>query len=207
MPQPAPQPAPSASVPIVARASTEYRVKRGIIVLMLVGMGAWFAYDGFYGWPKENQRVDQLTTELNDARKAGKDSEASKLDAELGKLKKHTVTDINIQKLLAFGLPPLGIFVLVWSLYHSRGQYRLEQNTLNVPGHPPIPLDAIRSIDRTDWDRKGIAYLNYELINGKTGSARLDDFIYQRKPTDEIFDQIEDFTGTGEAAPNSTADA
>ena len=207
MPDSAPQPAPVPLGPIVARASTEYRVKRGIIVLMLVGMGLWFAYDGFYGWPKENQRIDELTNQVNDARKVGKDSEVHRLEAELGKLKKHSDTDINMQKVLAFGLPPLGIFVLVWSLYHSRGQYRLEQNTLHVPGHPPVPLDAIRSIDRTDWDRKGIAYLNYELINGKTGSARLDDFIYERKPTDEIFDYIEDYTGTGENPEGEAANA
>ena len=207
MPQPAPQPVPAATGPIVAHASTEYRVKRGIIVLMLVVMGVWFAYDGFYSWPKENQRIVEMTTQLNDARRVGKDSQASKIEAELRNLKHHTNTDLLIQKLLAFGLPPLGLFVLIWSLFHSRGQYRLEQNTLNVPGHPPIPLDTIRSIDRTDWDRKGIAWINYELPSGIARSACLDDFIYQRKPTDDIFKQIELYTGTGESPQTETASA
>jgi hypothetical protein len=205
MPDPAPQPAPrttsAVTGPIIARASNEYRVKRLIIVGMLIIMGAWFAYDGLVNWPRENQRIEQLRKDVETARKAGKESEVHKLDAELLTLKHHSDTDLLMQKVLGFSLPPLGLFVLIWSLYHSRGQYRLQENLLNVPGHPPIPLDAIRSIDRTDWDRKGIAFLNYELRSGKKGSARLDDFIYQRKPTDDIFNSIEDFTGTAEPTP------
>jgi hypothetical protein len=207
MPQPAPQPAPDATGPIVAHASTEYRVKRGIIVLMLVGMGVWFAYDGWYNWPRENQRIAQLKSDIAGARKANDEPTVRKLTVEINSLTAHTDLSLHLQKVLAVGLPPLGLFVLFWSLYHSRGQYRLEQNTLHVPGHPPIPLDTIRSIDRTDWDRKGIAYLNYELINGKGGSARLDDFIYQRQPTDEIFARIEDYTGTSESSEGQAASA
>ena len=37
--------------------------------------------------------------------------------------------------------------------------------------------------------------------------ARLDDFIYERKPTDEIFDYIEDYTGTGEDPEGQAANA
>ena len=104
-------------------------------------------------------------------------------------------------------LAMLGLVVLGWALYYARGIYRLQDNQLSVPGHPPIPLDAIRSIDRTDWDRKGIAWINYQLPNGITRSACLDDFIYQRKPTDDIFKQIETYTGTGETPQSETASA
>jgi hypothetical protein len=193
---------------IVARASTEYRVKRLIIVLMLVGMGLWFGYDGFIGWPRENARIEEIKKEIEAARKANDEAKVRSLDAESGKLKQHSPMDLNIQKALCFTLPPIGIGVLVWSLYNSRGNYRLSaDDVLNVPGHPPIPLDAIRSIDKTDWDRKGIAYVHYELPNGAKGAARLDDFIYERKPTDDIFKRIEDYTGTGESPASEPASA
>ena len=97
-----------------------------------------------------------------------------------------------------YTLPPLGLLVLGWSLYRSRGSYRLANNILQAPGHPPVPLEAIRSIDKTDWDRKGIAHVNYELANGAKGTVTLDDFIYDRPPTDEIFRRIEVYTGTAE---------
>jgi hypothetical protein len=193
--------------PLVARASTEYRLKRLAIVVMLVGMGAWFAYDGWYNWPRENQRIAQLKSDIEAARKANDEPLHRKLTVEVNSLTAHTDLSLNLQKVLAVSLPPLGLFVLGWALYYSRGAYRLQDNQLSVPGHPPIPLDAIRSIDRTDWDRKGIAWINYELPNGITRSACLDDFIYQRKPTDDIFKQIETYTGTGETPQSETASA
>jgi hypothetical protein len=207
--KPAAQPAAARtpSTPVVAKASTEYRVKRFIIVAMLVGLGGWFAYDGLVRWPAENERIEQLKKDAEVARKNNKDAEVGKLTAEVAKLQHHTDSDLRLQKILGGVLPPLGILVLVWSLYHSRGAYRLRDNILTVPGHPPIALDSIRSIDKTDWDRKGIAHIEYELPNGSRGSATLDDFIYQRPPTDEIFKKIEEFTGTGEASSSQPAQA
>jgi hypothetical protein len=100
--------------------------------------------------------------------------------------------DLFLQKALGFALPPLAILFLIWSLYNSRGTYRLEDQTLSVPGHPPIGLDRIRRIDRKLWDRKGIVYLDYERPDGNgTGRIKLDDFVYDRKPTDLIFERIE----------------
>lgn len=196
------QPAPAS---IVARPSLEYRLKRYLIVVMLVGMGAWFGYDGFVNWPRENARIDQLKKDIEAARKANNESKVSALDAELGNLKHHSDLDIFWQRALLFSLPPAGLLVLVWALYNSRGKYRLNDEILTVPGHPPVPLDTIRSIDKTDWDRKGIAYIHYELPNGAKGAARLDDFVYERTPTDDIFKRIEEYTGTGDSPAGQPA--
>ncbi|MDB5320540.1 MAG: hypothetical protein JWN40_2171 [Phycisphaerales bacterium] len=193
--------------PLVARASNEYRLKRLAIVVMLVGMGAYFGVDGWIRWPRENQQIIELTKEKEVARKADNNSKVVELEAQIKEMKQHSDTDLLMQKVLAFALPPMGLFVLGWALYYSRGAYRLQDNQLSVPGHPPIPLDAIRSIDRTDWDRKGIAWINYELPNGTARSACLDDFIYQRKPTDDIFKQIETYTGTGETPQSESETA
>jgi hypothetical protein len=105
--------------------------------------------------------------------------------------------DLLIQKILCFSLPAIGLAVFAWSFYKSRGSYHLAGNVLTVPGHPPVPLDAITSIDKTDWDRKGIAYLHYELP-GPTpvkGRLTLDDFVYERDPTDKIFKHVQRATG------------
>lgn len=165
-----------AALEIVARPSREYRIKRYLMVFILAGSGLWFMYDGYIGYPAENALIAEKKLEK----------------------KPHSATDLAIQRWLGW-LVPIGVGVLVFALYNSRGRYVLKDNVLNVPGHPPVPLEAIRSIDKTDWDRKGIAYINYELDNGTTGRLRLDDFIYERKPTDEIFKKIEEFTGTSEA--------
>jgi len=77
----------------------------------------------------------------------------------------------------------MAVLVLFWTRYHSRGQYRLDGDVLYVPGHPPVPLGTIGKIDKRRWDRKGIAYIHYELTGGRIGCLRLDDFVYQREPT------------------------
>ncbi|MGH7214109.1 MAG: hypothetical protein ACREIT_05040 [Tepidisphaeraceae bacterium] len=154
---------------IVARASREYRLKRYLMIALLVGWGLWSIYDGFHSWP------------------------AMKRDAEAkGQKPPHNDMSILFNKVLGVALPPLGLFMLGWALYHSRGEYRLTpDDTLHVPGHPPVPLSGTTELDKKLWDRKGIAFVNYELPDGKKGRLRLDDFIYERKPTDEIFNRIE----------------
>ena len=63
-------------------------------------------------------------------------------------------------------------------------------DTLSVPGHPPISAEHIRRIDKRKWDRKGIAYLHYE-FDSKPGTIKLDDFAYDRLPTDQMLERVE----------------
>jgi hypothetical protein len=68
----------------------------------------------------------------------------------------------------------------------------MSNNTIQVPGHPPVTVDDIRRIDKRKWDKKGIAYLHYEVGQPPTvGVMKLDDFAYERKPTDEMLERIE----------------
>jgi hypothetical protein len=82
------------------------------------------------------------------------------------------------------------VLLLAWSIHKSRGVYRLAGQTLSVPGHPDIQLDDITRIDKQKWDRKGIVYLYYTTQAGQSGVIVLDDFIYDRPPTDEIYSRI-----------------
>ena len=59
-----------------------------------------------------------------------------------------------------------------------------------MPGHPPIDLDDIVGSTSELWDRKGIAYLDYEPPSGEQGEIKLDDFVYDRPPTDQIYERI-----------------
>jgi hypothetical protein len=102
----------------------------------------------------------------------------------------HTDWDILLNKLLGIGLPPVALLILLWAHYNSRGVYRLAGHTLSVPGHPAVDLGQITRIDDHLWDKKGIAYLYYR-GNGGERKIRLDDFIYDREPTDEIYRRVE----------------
>jgi hypothetical protein len=155
---------------IVARAGRYYRNARYLMVLLCLGLAGWFAYDGWVAWPRENAQAQQHGAE---------------------KLPRSDF-DILLQRLLAGALPFVGLGILIRALHHSRGEFRLEGQTLRVPGHPPVPLDAIRQIDKSKWERKGVARIDYELP-GTTETRRLtlDDFVYDQTATDAILARIE----------------
>jgi hypothetical protein len=155
---------------IVARPSFEYRLRRLVVALILLATGLWCIWDGFVVWPAENAKAQRE-----------------------GQMLPHGGWSVPLNQGLAVIFPPFGLAVALWTYRTSRGRYRLAGTTLSIPGHPPISLDCIRKIDKRLWDRKGLAYLDYE-IPGSTRTARfrLDDFAYQRQPTDQILDRIEE---------------
>jgi hypothetical protein len=161
------------------------------MALLLVGMGIWFGYDGFVNWPQQNEVFNRLDRQRLADMSRGDNKSAAMVLEQMNQYKHHTDTDIGMQKALCFGLPILGIVVLIRALYNSRGEYRLENQIVSIPGHPPVPLGNISEIDRRLWDRKGIAHIHYNLGDGRSGRFRLDDFVYDRPPTDEIFKRIE----------------
>ena len=185
---------------IVARAGSYYRRTRYIMAILLIAGGGWFGYDGFVGYPRDNQQLHEINVQLTEAQKNQDSGRIRELSEQQKKYKRssgelaHSAMDILIQKVLCFTLPPIGLLMLFWTFFNSRGEYRLVEQTLHTPGHPPVPVDSIRKIDKRKWDRKGIAYLDYELPDGKTGTIKLDDFVYERQPMDAIFAQIERLT-------------
>jgi hypothetical protein len=161
---------------IVARGGTYYRVTRYLFCVVLVGSGLWFGYDGFVRYPRYNEL--HLLHVRNPA--------SYPQDYPM-----HNGSSILLQKILGGALPLAALGLLVWTLYRSRGAYRLADDVLSVPGHPDVPLSNITQIDKSLWDRKGIARLDYELPSGQRGKVTLDDFIYDRPPTDRILETIE----------------
>ena len=192
---------------IVARAGQYYRNTRYLMCALLIGAGLWFAYDGWIGWPEHNRKVAEVKGRIAAAEQSGDQNAAAAARTELGKMSKEkSSSDILLQKVLALSLPPLGLALLARALHSSRGAYRLSGNTLSVPGHPPITLDQITRIDKRLWDRKGIAYLDYE-APGRSGRIKLDDFVYDRTPTDAIYERIERSVAPSPALEAETTEA
>lgn len=173
--------------PIVARAGRYYRIARYIMVAILFGYGLYSILDGFYRYPKANTEALEKQRQEAIARGANPDTA---IDPEKVP---HPGLDIPFNQVIGCVLPPLSILYLFYMLHKSRGEYRLEGTTLHVPGHPAVPFENITEIDKRLWDRKGIVFISYDMGNGEQGTLKLDDFIYERDPTDEIFKRIEQF--------------
>jgi hypothetical protein len=174
---------------IVARYDRTYRLKWLTMGVALVFGAMWFLRDGYYTYQAENEKTRQ------EAIAAGKPPPE----------RVHSDLDIRLQRIIGWSLIPVAVFVLFRTFHTSRGEYRLSGGTLHVPGHPPVPMDAIRAIDESKWDRKGIAYIDYD-VNGTTGRLKLDDYVYQRDPTDQIHDRILAAVAPEETGETSPAD-
>jgi hypothetical protein len=153
---------------IIARPGTRYRITHYLVVLMILGMGIYCIRDGFWVYPREKARYDEAGTP-------------------------YPALNIPFNRTMGILLPPAALALLIWTLYRSRGVYRLADDKLHIPGRPPIPLNAIRKIDKRKWDKKGIACIEYE-VPGITASKQfcLDDYVYDRDPTDDILKRIEE---------------
>ncbi|HET6249436.1 MAG TPA: hypothetical protein VFE47_17220 [Tepidisphaeraceae bacterium] len=184
---------PVSSQDIVARAGRYYRNARYVICAMALAAGLWFGYDGFYNWPRQRDAYIH-------------ESRAEQVKGQ----EPHSETDIALQCWLAGVLIPLAPILLGLFLYRSRGEYRLSGTTLDVPGHPPVPVDQMLSLDMSKWKRKGIAYLTYR-VEGSDGEHRLklDDFVYAQIPTDQIVEQLDECLNPEDesAADEEPADA
>lgn len=176
--------------PIIAKGGTYYRTMRYIMAAFICGWAGWFAYDGWKAWPAQNERYAQITADIQQAEARGDASAAALLKEQQKDVKQRSQSDIRLQRILATTLPLLALAVVAWAHYNSRGQFRLVGNEFSAPGHPPITLEDITALDKRLWDRKDIAYVEYEKGAAK-GRIRLDAFVYQTDPIVKIYNRIE----------------
>jgi hypothetical protein len=181
------------TAPIVARAGRYYRNARYLMFAIIVGMGGWFMYDGFVKYPESNRVYDDLVQKLAQMEKDPNRDEATYLSVTLRvkSMSRHEEFSILLQKLLGFTLPIVGIGLLIYWLKNSRGEIRLENGVLTLPGSPAVPLSSMDELDKELWDRKGIATVYYTLDDNTTGKFLLDDFVYQAHPIRAIVKAIE----------------
>jgi hypothetical protein len=156
-------------------------------------MGAWFMYDGFVRYPESNRKYDALVKRLSAMETDPRRDEATylSLTLQVKAMSRHDELGILVQKLLGFTLPPVGVGLLAYWLRKSRGEVRLENGVLSIPGSPAVPLSSIDELDKQLWDRKGIATVYYTLDDNTTGKFGLDDFVYQAHPIRAIVKAIE----------------
>ena len=192
---------------IVARRDRTHYVKRCVLIpALIVFAGLYFLYDGYIGYPAENRRFDELTQQAKDAGARGDVKAEADLLESRKSVTRHDEFQLRLQRQLGYGLLPLGVLAFVFFSRQSRGQYRLADDVLYAPGHPPVPLGAVREIDKTKWEKKGIAYVRYEIEDpaggvAATGRVKLDDALYEQGPTTAILKTIE-----AKVAPPAEAD-
>lgn len=187
-----PKPVSAFVQPIVATPNRGgYYIKRLVIAGAVIAFAVFFLYDGFKRYPEHNVKRAQMVAERDAAEAAHDDTTLVRKEKEIrdfGNAKSDF--DILLQKIIGFAMLPLGFYLLIAFLRESRGELRLETDTLYAPNHPPVPITSITGVENARWDKKGIAYFDYRLADGTTGRIKIDDFVFDRPPTDAIHDEL-----------------
>jgi hypothetical protein len=173
-----------------ARISKEWRKRMLFMFFMIFGIAAWFLSDGYYFWPKENQRYEEYTAIKNALIEAGKaeadDEEESpalqiawqRHAREQGYKsqvpKERTDAAIREQRAIGWVMMAGSLAFLGWIAWNHTRSVRAEGETIIGASGERVQLGSIVATDRKKWENKGIAYAIYE-ANGKARRLCLDD--------------------------------
>ena len=166
-----------------------WKKQKLLLALLLIGFGAWFAFDGLVGWPKSNERW----------------REHQKVKAEEGKWEQiakekgwstepphrlYERGDIVGQYLMGGICGGIGFITLAYWLSQARRTLRMDEEGIITTRGVRVPFPAINGVGKKLWDKKGIAKVRYTL-NEKQGEFILDDYKFDTKPVRQMLEEIE----------------
>ncbi|MCF7958767.1 MAG: hypothetical protein K9M57_10000 [Phycisphaerae bacterium] len=152
-----------------------------IIVLALIGAGAWFFYDGHY---IEEFINDNTLTKINEA---GEEVVTQKFNLTFNRTMGPVICGLG------------AIYFLAQALMLGTKLISADETDVTVKGGPKIPYSSILKIDKRDLEKKGILKIYYD-VNGTEAVLKLSDRTYDHLGL--LLDQIVAKTG---AAPESAA--
>ena len=91
------------------------------------------------------------------------------------------------------------IRLALWCLFNALptiGKWiKLSDGKVSAKGGAEIELKDITQIDKTRWEKKGIAKVSATDSDGKVHTMVIDDLMFEREPTDQIMAEIERVAG------------
>jgi hypothetical protein len=178
-----------------ANFNNSYLLRYILIAVGSLAWAGWCAYDGFVKAPQQLEYAREFE-KLKDLDETARSKKWKEITEEKGwpfkRPKKPEKVEHFIQWqyfmgsiALLIGLPMLFLFLV------SRGSWiEMTDGGLTTSWKQNLQYDDILTIDKTKWEKKGIAKIFYE-ENGRRKIFVLDDFKYERKTVGEMLRQAE----------------
>ena len=179
-------------MPAHASIRTGYSVRILIISLALIIGGLWFLYDGMVAYPEQRERYlayQQIRQDYPDWQtrwQAQAEEEGWPLDVP----DERTEGDILVQRIIAALLLPAGVVMGVFYLRLLRRWIASDEQGLRTSGGRHAPWEAIQAVDKSRWQRKGIARVQYD-DGGVQREIKLDDWKYDTEATEKILLEVD----------------
>ncbi len=174
-----------------AKISSTWLIRMLLMVVVFLGFGLYGAYDGLVRYParnthwkvyrefdKANPNADSVVWEEY-AEEKGVSTDLPKT-SDTGDADKppHDEGDLRTQFIyMAGGLVIGGVALIVLLINWRRVLIADDEKFVSEKG-VKVPYDAVKGIDKSRWEKKFIAVVNYE-IDGVAGSAKIDDWKYK----------------------------
>ncbi len=178
---------------IRANIARHYLIRLGIIGLGAFGFGLWFLYDGAVGYPAKRE-IQLAYQQLKEQHPQEYPELWPKLARERGwplepQTEPLSEKDIMTQYIFAGITLPIGAFFLFGLLRNSRRWVEADDEGLRTSSGQRAAWDQIESVDKSRWQNKGIAFVHYR-TNGQGGRILLDDWKFDREPTNQIMAEL-----------------
>ena len=210
---------------LIARASSTVRNKNLLIVLMCLGMACWFAYDGWIGWPGNNDKLvagpiatrvhdDPMYTQYQPVLDGwhGWNAADSKARLEISNLARatnvegwKTETDIRNQQYIVCALLAATAGAIWWFVHCQKRRVIAEGETVSPSPGVVLPWSKITVVDNTRWKTMGIVQITYDVGAGPQ-KAKFDDYETDREPLLLILDQLAEKAVNAEFIPKEEAE-
>ncbi len=174
-----------------------YLGRLALIGLFCLGLSGWSLYDGMIGWPQQREEalLFQKFYKPGDSKEQYEQwqAEAAKRgwpnDKNPGEPKDEN--DFFGQYVMAGITAPIGLGFLGMLLLRFGGWIEADEKGLRTNRGREFSYDQITVLDKKKWKNKGIAKLHYQ-DEGREKKLTLDDYNYQRDPTQTILRMVED---------------
>jgi len=176
-----------------ATVANGYRWRLIIIAVVCLVYGGFCIKDGAYTYPELQERrayyESFVAAEGNDpALWAAKAREMGWPIEEPKSIEDKNILTQWVQ--LAIVLPVGLLHLFLWAKW-SRRFVEADDDGVVANGGRAFTWDQVTAVDASRWDRKGIAYIQYDTGDAK-GEVVLDDWKMVREPADAIFELLKD---------------
>ena len=177
-------------MPREARVTKMWTQQKGLIPLLFLFFGAYFAWDGFVGYPRSDERFtahQQLKDQPGEWEKLcrARGWKTQPPEKYLGPDK------YREQFYYSAGTTLIGLIALIYWQTQRKTVIFNDENGLGTSRGLRIPYGDITRIDKLIWREKGFAYIHYR-TGGAERKLTLDDAKHDPKGLDVILQETED---------------